>query len=55
MATVLVICTYVFQVARIQLQVYHTLSRMNESRPSRNIEEALVELNGRLMDVTTVC
>ncbi|XP_031566645.1 nuclear pore complex protein Nup155-like [Actinia tenebrosa] len=42
------------EVARIQLQVYHTLSRMNKSRQTRNIEEALVELNGRLMDVTTL-
>jgi len=43
------------QVARIQIQVYHALARMNASRQSRNINDALAQLNSRLMDVTTVC
>ena len=42
------------EVARIQLQVYEALSRINAATPSRQIDQALAVLNSRLLDITTV-
>ena len=42
------------EVARIQMQVYEALSRINTATPSRQIDQALAVLNSRLLDITTV-
>lgn len=42
------------EVARIQMQVYEALSRINAATPSRQIDQALAVLNSRLLDITTV-
>lgn len=42
------------EVARIQMQVYQALVRINAANPSRRIDEALMRLNSQLLDVTTV-
>lgn len=42
------------EVARIQMQVYQALVKLNASNPSRRIEQALAGLNSQLLDVTTV-
>ena len=42
------------EVARIQMQVYEALMRINAATPSRHLDQALAELNSRLMDITTV-
>lgn len=42
------------EVARIQMQVYQALVKLNTSNPSRRIEQALAGLNSQLLDVTTV-
>ncbi|EDO30041.1 predicted protein, partial [Nematostella vectensis] len=42
------------EVARIQSQVYEALSRRHASRPSPHLQDALNQLNNRLVDVTTL-
>ena len=42
------------EVARIQMQVYEALMRINAATPSRHLEQALAVLNSRLMEITTV-
>ncbi|KAM7443523.1 hypothetical protein ABFA07_007737 [Porites harrisoni] len=42
------------EVARIQMQVYEALSRINTATPSRQIDQALAVLNSRLLDITTL-
>ena len=42
------------EVARIQMQVYEALSRINTATPSRQIDQALAVLNSRLLDITMV-
>lgn len=42
------------EVARIQMQVYQALVKLNGSNPSRRIDQALAGLNSQLLDVTTV-
>jgi len=42
------------EVARIQMQVYEALMRINAATPSRHLDQALAELNSRLMDITTL-
>lgn len=42
------------EVARIQMQVYQALVKLNASNPSRRIDQALAGLNSQLLDVTTV-
>lgn len=42
------------EVARIQMQVYQALVKLNASNPSRRIEQALAGLNSQLLDVTIV-
>lgn len=47
---------YVFfvKVARLQLQVYEQLAQLKETGRYPNINDALDELNSKLMDVTKV-
>lgn len=40
------------EVARIQMQVYQALVRINSANPSRRIDQALIGLNSQLFDVT---
>ena len=47
--------SYSNQVARLQLQVYEQLVQLKDSGRYPNINDALDELNSRLMDVTKVC
>ena len=42
------------EVARIQMQVYEALTRLNAATQSRQLEQALLVLNSHLMDITTV-
>lgn len=42
------------EVARIQMQVYQALVRINSANPSRRIDQALIGLNSQLFDVTKV-
>ncbi|PFX30165.1 Nuclear pore complex protein Nup155 [Stylophora pistillata] len=42
------------EVARIQMQVYQALVRINSANPSRRIDQALIGLNSQLLDVTTL-
>ena len=42
------------EVARIQMQVYEALTRVNTATSSRQLEQALALLNSHLMDITTV-
>ena len=42
------------EVARIQMQVYEALMRINAATPSGRLDQALAVLNSRLMDITTV-
>lgn len=42
------------EVARIQMQVYQALVRINSANPSRRIDQALIGLNSQLLDATTL-
>lgn len=42
------------EVARIQMQVYEALMRVNTGPASTHLGHALTVLNSRLMDITTV-
>lgn len=42
------------EVARIQMQVYEALVRINTATPSRHLAQALALLNSCLMDITTL-
>ena len=42
------------EVARIQMQVYEALMRINSVTSSRHLDQALAVLNSRLLDITTV-
>lgn len=42
------------EVARIQMQVYEALTRVNAASQSRQLEQALAVLNSHLVDITTL-
>lgn len=42
------------EVARIQMQVYEALMRINSVTASRHLDQALAVLNSRLLDITTL-
>lgn len=42
------------EVARIQMQVYEALMRINSVTSSRHLDQALAVLNSRLLDITTL-